>query len=75
MSCRPHSSGAVRAQQQGNYCTYCMQRGDSSGVFYLFDCQGMRKEGDALRGRTSKPVEISRGKVISLLLLIRTVLK
>lgn len=35
----------------------------------------MSKERDAPRGRASRPVEISRGKVISLLLLIRTVLK
>lgn len=58
-----------------------VERG-SFAVLYLFDfdfsfedCEGMSKECDALRGRVSKPVEISRGKVTSLLLLIRTVLK
>lgn len=37
MSGHPHSSGTVGRQHQGNYCTYCMQGGDSFVGLYLLD--------------------------------------
>lgn len=37
MSGHPDSSGTVGRKHQGNYCTYCMQRGDSFAGLYLFD--------------------------------------
>lgn len=56
----------------------CREGTGLQGCIFRFsfeDCQGVSKECDTLGDSISEPVEISRGKIISLLLSIRTVLK